>query len=135
MARPIPVTSTEIHLVDSFTHILPKLAQVKHEAFEEEQEWRVIVPSYGHGPAANLNFRERMSLPYLKLRFDPSAIAFVYIGPGGDLNDKRTLRAFLAAEVDLDRCGSNTPAPLSGAAESPCVCWPRGWIATTPDTR
>ena len=118
MTRPIPVIPTEVHLVDAFGHILPRFAEVKHEAFKEEQEWRVTVPSYGHGPASNLHFREGIRLvPYLKLRFDPSAIAFVYIGPGGDFNDKRALRAFLAASgYDLDRVWiEHSSAPFRGS--------------------
>jgi hypothetical protein len=44
-----------------------------------------------------LYFREGTRLvPYIKLQFDPSDVAFVYIGPGGDIHDTRALRRFLA---------------------------------------
>jgi hypothetical protein len=95
---------------DAVNVILPRLARVKHRAFEEEKEWRLIVSRYGFGPAKKLYLRESGRLvPYLKLKFDPSAVAFIYIGPGGTFNDERALRALLRGngyEVDPTRPGS-----------------------------
>jgi hypothetical protein len=84
--------------------LLPALARFKHEAFEEEQEWRVAVSTYGR-TVNKINLREGARLvPYIKLRFNPSALAYVYIGPGADFHDKRALHALLAANgYDADR--------------------------------
>jgi hypothetical protein len=60
--------------------------------------------------AKKLYFRESGRLvPYLELKFDPSAVTDIYIGPGGNFNDERALRAFLRGngyEVDPSRPGS-----------------------------
>jgi Protein of unknown function (DUF2971) len=90
-----PITTSA--LGDTLDYILPRLASVKHPAFEEELEWRITVSEYKR-PARPLYFREGNRLvPYIKLKFDPSDIAFVYIGPGGDIQDTRALRALLGA--------------------------------------
>jgi len=101
-------------LLDTVSFVLPALARVKHEAFKDELEWRVTVSRYARGPAKKLYFREGVRLvPYLKLRFDPSAVAWVFIGPGADIHDERALRGFLEANgYDLDRAWverSNAP--------------------------
>lgn len=99
-------------LPDGFTNtgqtlqfILPRLARIKHGAFAEEREWRAIVSRYVQWSAAPLRFREGVRLvPYLDLKFDPDAVAWIYIGPGGTLQDKRALRSFLAHHgYDLNR--------------------------------
>ncbi|MEB4212321.1 DUF2971 domain-containing protein [Mycobacterium sp. 94-17] len=92
-------------LTGSFKFIFPKLATVKHGAFVEEKEWRAIVSRYVKWYANFLHFREGTRLvPYLNLKFNPEAVAWVYIGPGGTIHDKRALRAFLAVNgYDLDR--------------------------------
>jgi len=65
-------------LLDAVSFVLPALARLKHEAFKDELEWRVTVSRYARGPAKKLYFREGVRLvPYLKLRFDPSAVAWV----------------------------------------------------------
>jgi hypothetical protein len=104
-------------LITTVSAILPQLAKVKHDAFKEEQEWRVVVSRYASGPASTLYFREGPRLiPYLKLRFNPSDVAFVYIGPGGDFHDKRALRAFLMANgYDVNRVWiEHSSAPFRG---------------------
>ncbi|MGH3626304.1 MAG: DUF2971 domain-containing protein, partial [Sciscionella sp.] len=84
------------NLGDIMGYMLPRMAGVKHKAFEEEKEWRLAVSRYLE-PPRGIDFREGNRLvPYLKLQFDPSAVAFVYIGPGADIHDKRALRYFLA---------------------------------------
>jgi hypothetical protein len=93
--RPLTPTTTSA-LGDTLDYILPRLASVKHPAFEEELEWRVSVSEYKR-PVRPLYFREGNRLvPYIKLKFDSSDIAFVYIGPGGDIQDTRALRVLLA---------------------------------------
>jgi len=101
------------------SYSLPRLAQVKHASFEEEKEWRAVVPRYASGPTSPLYFREGEGtrlVPYIKLRFEPSDVAYVYVGPGGDFHDKRALRAFLRANgYDLDRVWiEHSSAPFRG---------------------
>ncbi|MEV5360851.1 DUF2971 domain-containing protein [Micrococcus luteus] len=75
---------------------MPKLARVKHDAFEDEHEWRLIVSRYGTDPANKVEFRYGMRLiPYVKLKFNRSDVSHIYIGPGNDFNSVRALRAFL----------------------------------------
>ncbi len=108
------------HRSASCRHLQPDSPETRDgqtRRFPRRAEWRVTVPRYGHGPAKNLHFREGVRLvPYLKLRFDPSAIAFVYVGPGGNFHDKRALRAILDAKgFDLDRVWiEHSDAPFRG---------------------
>lgn len=84
-------------LAGTYKFLLPELAKVKNGAFEEEQESRIIVSQYAAKLRKSLRFREGTRLvPYLKLRFKPHDIGWVYIGPGAEIHDVRALRAFLA---------------------------------------
>jgi hypothetical protein len=90
---------------EAVNYVMPLLARIKDEAFEEEREWRLTVSRYNQQPANYVHFRDDNRLvPYVKLRFDPASIAWVYIGPGADFRDQRALRAFLHKNgYDLDR--------------------------------
>ena len=65
------------------TVVLPTLAQVKHEAFAEEREWRLITTSAG---SRDLTFRSgpRWPVPYLAISFPVEALRRVVVGPGPD---------------------------------------------------
>ncbi|MDT0264559.1 DUF2971 domain-containing protein [Jatrophihabitans lederbergiae] len=64
--------------------VWPALATIKHEAFREEQESRLILAR----PAAESPLRFRSGplgvTPYVEIRFDAAAIAEVILGPGPD---------------------------------------------------
>jgi Protein of unknown function (DUF2971) len=62
--------------------VLPALAGIKHDAFEEEKEWRLVVVAEDH--PAYLRFRGGSLgvIPYVVLRCPLSAIAEVVVGPG-----------------------------------------------------
>ncbi|MBS4729918.1 DUF2971 domain-containing protein [Mycobacterium sp. SM1] len=82
---------------DAMNFCMPLLAAVKHEAFQQEAEWRIIVSNYGGtGPPVKVRTSPRL-IPYVELRFDPSCIAEIVIGPGGDFHAKRAVRAALRA--------------------------------------
>jgi len=62
--------------------VFPTLAGMKHPAFEEEKEWRLIVAC---GPSAQaVNFRPGAiaPTPYMALTFAPTALRHVVVGPG-----------------------------------------------------
>lgn len=94
--RPISAHPGTSGFFDAANFLMPKLARVKHKAFEDEREWRLAVSRYGGVPVRNVCFRYGIRLiPYVELQFDPSAVARIYIGPGGDFHSERALRAFL----------------------------------------
>jgi Protein of unknown function (DUF2971) len=90
---------------ETVNYLMPLLARIKDNAFEEEREWRVAVSRYNQQPTDYVHFRDDNRLvPYVRLGFDPASIAWVYIGPGADFRDQRALRAFLRKNgYDLDR--------------------------------
>jgi hypothetical protein len=62
------------------TILLPSLAGIKHPAFSEEKEWRLVLVSDQHQPS----FRPGPLgvTPYVSLRYPPGAVAEVIVGPG-----------------------------------------------------
>jgi hypothetical protein len=82
---------------DALNFCMPRLAVVKHDAFEEENEWRLIASNYrGSAPPVKVRTSPRL-IPYIELRFQPSCIAKIVIGPGGDAHSERAVRAALRA--------------------------------------
>ncbi len=74
-------TGVEAHY-EVMWQIGPMLAQIKHPAFREEREWRlVLVPEPGE---PNLKFRASRigATPYVELPFPQSAIKEIFIAPG-----------------------------------------------------
>ncbi|MBI1376851.1 MAG: DUF2971 domain-containing protein [Frankiales bacterium] len=65
---------------ESARYVIPVLASIKHAAFAEEREWRVVVSSDRVG----VQFRSTaVSIaPYLDLPFTASSITSVVVGPG-----------------------------------------------------
>ena len=77
---------------------MPRLATAKHDAFKQEEEWRLILSKYGVGTPAQVKVRTSPQLtPYVELGFDQSCIAEIVIGPGGDSHSERAVRAALRA--------------------------------------
>jgi hypothetical protein len=75
--------------------VLPALAGIKHDAFREEREWRLVVvtdehvPSFRTGPLG--------VTPYIEVGYPPGAIADVVIGPGPETQVReRGVRQLLA---------------------------------------
>ena len=70
--------------------LLQILAIVKHSAFREEREWRIVSPYFPNYTVADVKFREgaSMLLPYteLKLPDDGNLFEEVILGPSQDLN-------------------------------------------------
>ena len=95
---------------------MPRLAAVKHDAFQQEIEWRLIVSNYGgSAPPVKVRTSPRL-ISYIELRFEPSCIAEIVIGPGGDSHSERAVRAALRAN-NYDPSGvqiSQSKAPFRG---------------------
>jgi hypothetical protein len=70
--------------------VLQVLAIVKHSAFHEEREWRIVSPYFPRYTVPEVRFREgaSMLLPYIQLSLPPEAAAIwfdeVILGPSGD---------------------------------------------------
>ena len=62
----------------------PALAEIKHEAFAEEREWRLI--AVGSAGEEEMSFRTGTLgvIPYLKLALPTHAVAEIVVGPGRD---------------------------------------------------
>jgi hypothetical protein len=77
--------------LETFRHdILQVLAIVKHSAFREEREWRIVSPYFPNYTVAEVKFREgaSMLLPYtdLSLPIDGNLFDEVILGPSQDTN-------------------------------------------------
>ena len=93
--------------------ILPALAKVKDDAFQEEREWRVIIV----GPGAELSFRPGPLgvIPYTKVPLDLTAIEEVLLGPGPEIELREQGVARLLAAVGLvDVEVTRSRAPFRG---------------------
>ena len=96
------------------------LARFKHQAFREEQEWRVVVPA-GSAPSdptptAQVSFRPGPEgiTPYVAIPFDSSSVLHVRVGPGGDQpRRERGLKRLLEAN-GLSVITSTSEAPFRG---------------------
>ena len=101
---------------DALNLCMPRLAAVKHGAFEQEIEWRLIVSSYdmSHHPV-QVRTSPRLT-PYVELDFESSCIAEIVIGPGGDFHSERAVRAALRShghDPDMVRI-TQSKAPFRG---------------------
>lgn len=109
-----PVSDEKPYL-GSFGPKLPELATVKHKAFEEEREWRLIlseeyenvaelVPDFRAGGVGGV-------LPYLRLNVPEGAITSVRVGPG----EETDLRVLMAQQA-LARYGHHDVKVLTSDA-------------------
>jgi hypothetical protein len=67
--------------------VLPELSSVKHEAFSEEREWRLLAVTDQHGPEFRCG--SMGPTPYLELSFPVASIVEVVIGPGANHEVRR----------------------------------------------
>jgi hypothetical protein len=82
---------------DAIDFCMPRLALVKHDAFEQEREWRLVVSRYNTA-LDGIKVRATPGLvPYVECSFDQSCVAEIVIGPGGDFHSERAVRALLKA--------------------------------------
>lgn len=79
-------------LEDFRGEVLQVMAIIKHSAFREEQEWRIISPYFAKYTVPEVRFREgsSMLLPYMELRLpgpsDERLFTKVILGPSADVN-------------------------------------------------
>lgn len=82
---------------DALNFCMPRIASVKHDAFEQESEWRLIVSNYsGSAPPVKVRTSPRL-IPYIELKFDQPCVAEIVMGPGSDPYSERAVRAALRA--------------------------------------
>lgn len=82
---------------DAVNFCMPRLAFVKHAAFAQEREWRLVHSRYNQ-PLEDVQVRTSPTLiPYVQCPFDDLAVREIVIGPGGDLHSERAVRALLQA--------------------------------------
>ncbi|TGD90565.1 DUF2971 domain-containing protein [Mycolicibacterium sp. CH28] len=81
--------------VEAVTYCLPRIAFVKHPAFEQEKEFRLAIPRYDVD-LREVKVRLTSSLvPYIECNFNKQCVAEIVIGPGGNLHSVRAVRALL----------------------------------------
>jgi hypothetical protein len=81
---------------DAMHFIMPQLALVKHDAFEQEREWRLVVNDLGNRPV-KVRTTSSALIPYVECSFSPSCVTEIVIGPGGNVHSERAVRALLTA--------------------------------------
>jgi hypothetical protein len=89
--------------------VLPALAGIKHPAFYEEREWRLVVVTDQHKPC----FRPSPLgvTPYISLRYPRDAITEVIVGPGAEQDlREQGVKLLVGEEVDVRSSG----APFRG---------------------
>lgn len=95
--------------------VLPELATIKHAAFEEECEWRLLV--VGSQGLENVQFRIGALglIPYIPLSLPTNSIAEIVIGPGPhpDVREHGVIR-FLAMNGIDDVSVRHSSAPYRG---------------------
>jgi Protein of unknown function (DUF2971) len=101
---------------DALNFCMPRLASVKHAAFQQEAEWRLIVSKDSdQGLPARVRTMPRL-IPYVELPFEDSWVAEIVIGPGGDSHSVRAVRAALRAHnYDTNKVQiTHSEAPFRG---------------------
>lgn len=91
------------------TVVLPALAGIKHAAFSEEREWRLVVVTDQHAPS----FRTGPLgvIPYIALSYPQDAVAEVVIGPGPE---QRLREQGVQLLVGTDVAVRSSDAPFRG---------------------
>ena len=103
--------------VEAVSYCLPLIALIKHGSFEQENEWRLVVPRYDLDyTGMKVRTAGGQLVPYVECSFERTAIAEIVIGPGGDLHSERAVRALLFANgYDPDTIQvSYSAAPFRG---------------------
>ncbi len=94
--------------------VLPALARVKHQAFAEEREWRLITTSQA---TIGISFRSgpRWPVPYIPCTLPVGALQRVVMGPGPDAGlRERGLNKLLSANGLEDVQVGRSEAPFRG---------------------
>jgi len=109
--RPQPSDAQE--LFQNIEEDLLRIAAIlKHPAFEEEQEWRIISPMINNARHAAVCFREGSSMlvPYYRFRLAPEdgrvRLNHVYIGPSSNAElSMHSIRLYLDQQGSAPRDG------------------------------
>jgi Protein of unknown function (DUF2971) len=96
--------------------ILQVLAIVKHEAFSEEREWRIVSPYFPKYTVPDVKFREgaSMLLPYTELELPRDGYLFheVVLGPSQDANLSMSALATYLSNRGVCNTTVNSMVPL-----------------------
>ena len=112
---PIPTGHPGIKgLARAQTVVLPALATVKHDAFEAEREWRLIVVASEGVERVSFNAGSLGVIPYIELDFEAAAIEEVVIGPGSHAAVRKRGVERLLTEMGLDVTVTHSRAPSRG---------------------
>jgi hypothetical protein len=97
--RPVGAHPGTYGYFETVNHLLPQLALIKHDAFWQEREWRLVVsPQQGRDrPQVKVRVASQL-VPYVECGFEPSCVAEIVIGPGGDFHTERAVRMLLRAK-------------------------------------
>jgi hypothetical protein len=82
---------------DAVNYCMPRLALVKHDAFAQEKEWRLVHSRYNQALEDVKVRTAPILIPYVECPFDDSALMEIVIGPGGTVHSERAVRALLTA--------------------------------------
>lgn len=94
------------------TVVIPALARIKHEAFREEREWRLLTAP--ESAVAEFRTSGLGLVPYLTLKIDSAAIQEVVVGPGSHMNLRLEGVRRLLKKLELSRVVRRSEAPFRG---------------------
>lgn len=78
---------------------MPQLAFAKHDAFESEREWRLVLsPRTDVHQTVETRVTPKRIVPYVKVVFDKACIVEIVIAPGGDFHSERAVRMLLQSK-------------------------------------
>jgi hypothetical protein len=81
---------------ETVNYLMPELALVKHDAFQAEHEWRLVIsPRPEKPPAARVRMTASGLTPYVECAFERSCVVEIVIGPGGSFHSERAVRMLL----------------------------------------
>jgi hypothetical protein len=83
---------------ETVNRLLPQLALIKHGAFWQEREWRLVVSPQRGRRRPEVKVRATSGfVPYVECAVERSCVAEIVIGPGGDFHSERAVRMLLRA--------------------------------------
>lgn len=98
--------------------VLQVMAIIKHPAFREEQEWRIVSPYFAKYTVPEVRFREgaSMLLPYVELKLpEPSRNSWftkVVLGPSADVNLSHSALSSYLSNQGVCNLTENSGIPL-----------------------
>jgi hypothetical protein len=102
---------------ETVNFLMPELALVKHDAFQAEHEWRLVIsPRPEKPPVVRVRTTSSGLTPYVECPFEASAVGEIVIGPGGSFHSERAVRMLLRANgYDPDQVQiTQSRAPFRG---------------------